>query len=89
MWIEKSDVMVGQDPAWYFPAREAGADTTAIVVHGQNGNRSNGMRFVGPAYTAGMSVLYILSVLHVLLEFPLNHRTFAGIGVELRALVKT
>ena len=38
-------------------------------------------------YTTGLSVLYVLSVLHVLLEFPLDHRTFAGIGTELRALV--
>lgn len=40
-------------------------------------------------YAIGLSVLYVLSVLHVLLEFPLNHQTFAGIGTELRrALVK-
>ncbi len=38
-------------------------------------------------YTTGLSVLYVLSVLHVLLEFPLDHQTFAGIGTELRALV--
>lgn len=38
-------------------------------------------------YAAGLSVLYALSVLHVLLEFPLDHQTFAGIGRELRALV--
>jgi hypothetical protein len=37
-------------------------------------------------YATGLSVLYVLSVLHVLLEFPLNHQTFAGIGTELRAL---
>ena len=40
-------------------------------------------------YTLGLSVLYVLSVLHVLLEFPLNHQTFAGIGSELRSLVRT
>jgi hypothetical protein len=40
-------------------------------------------------YTLGLSVLYVLSMLHVLLEFPLNHQTFAGIGTELRALVRT
>lgn len=40
-------------------------------------------------YTMGLSVLYVLSVLHVLLEFPLNHQTFAGIGSELRSLVRT
>jgi len=40
-------------------------------------------------YATGLSVLYTLSVLHVLLEFPLDHQTFAGIGTELRALVRT
>jgi hypothetical protein len=40
-------------------------------------------------YATGLSVLYVLSVLHVLLEFPLNHQTFAGIGTELRSLVRT
>ena len=38
-------------------------------------------------YSLGLSVLYVLSLLHVLLEFPLNHQTFVGIGSELRALV--
>ncbi len=37
-------------------------------------------------YATGFAVLYLLSVLHVLLEFPLDHRTFAGIAHELRAL---
>jgi hypothetical protein len=36
-------------------------------------------------YESGMSVLYFLSILHVMLEFPLNHLTFAGIGKELHA----
>jgi hypothetical protein len=30
----------------------------------------------------------MLSLLHVLLEFPLNHKTFAGIATELRGLVR-
>jgi hypothetical protein len=38
-------------------------------------------------YGMGLSVLYVLSLLHVLLEFPLNHQTFVGIGSELRAFV--
>ncbi|HEV3089313.1 MAG TPA: hypothetical protein VGX96_19060 [Candidatus Elarobacter sp.] len=38
------------------------------------------------SYTIGMIALYFLSVLHVMLEFPLNHQTFAGIGKELYAL---
>ncbi|HWS71786.1 MAG TPA: hypothetical protein VN605_06705 [Thermoanaerobaculia bacterium] len=36
-------------------------------------------------YALGIGVLYILSMLHVLLEFPLDHQTFAGIG---RALMR-
>ena len=32
--------------------------------------------------------LYFLSVLHVMLEFPLNHQTFGGIGKELHALTR-
>jgi len=31
-------------------------------------------------YAIGVGVLYLLSMLHVLLEFPLDHQTFAGIG---------
>ena len=37
-------------------------------------------------YDNGMAVLYFMSILHVMLEFPLNHRTFVGIGKELYAL---
>jgi hypothetical protein len=39
-------------------------------------------------YTIGLSLLYMLSLLHVLLEFPLNHKTFVGIAEELRGLVR-
>lgn len=39
-------------------------------------------------YNVGMMTLYFLSVLHVMLEFPLNHVTFAGIGKELHALTR-
>jgi hypothetical protein len=37
-------------------------------------------------YDAGMAVLYFMSILHVMLEFPLNHRTFTSIGKELYAM---
>lgn len=37
-------------------------------------------------YETGMTALYFLSILHVMLEFPLNYQTFAGIGRELYAL---
>ena len=36
-------------------------------------------------YTIGLRYLYAMSLLHVLLEFPLDHRTFIGIGQELKA----
>lgn len=36
-------------------------------------------------YAVGLYVLIALSLLHVVLEFPLNHRTFIGIGTELRS----
>jgi hypothetical protein len=39
------------------------------------------------SYELGMTVLYSLSILHVMLEFPLNHQTFAAIAKESRALV--
>jgi hypothetical protein len=38
------------------------------------------------SYAAGFVALYLLSVLHVMLEFPLNHQSFVGIGKELGAL---
>jgi hypothetical protein len=37
-------------------------------------------------YSTGLGVLFALSWLHVLLELPLDHRTFVGIGKELAAL---
>lgn len=37
-------------------------------------------------YDIGMIALYVLSILHVMLEFPLNHQTFASIGRELFAM---
>jgi hypothetical protein len=40
------------------------------------------------SYEIGMGALYFLSVLHVMLEFPLNHQTFAGIGRELGGLTR-
>jgi hypothetical protein len=37
-------------------------------------------------YQMGIMTLYFLSILHVMLEFPLNHHTFAAIGRELYSL---
>ncbi|HJZ79400.1 MAG TPA: hypothetical protein VKD91_03615 [Pyrinomonadaceae bacterium] len=39
-------------------------------------------------YDTGMAVLYFMSILHVMLEFPLNHRTFVSIGRELSAMAR-
>jgi len=39
-------------------------------------------------YAMGLSLLYMVSLLHVLLEFPLNHKTFVGIAGELRGLIR-
>lgn len=36
------------------------------------------------SYYAGLVALYFLSMLHVLLEFPLNYRSITGIGTEVR-----
>ena len=36
-------------------------------------------------YRLGFGILFILSMLHVFLEFPLNHQTFVEIGKTLRA----
>jgi len=38
-------------------------------------------------FVTGLSLLFFLSMLHVLLEFPLNWRSFMDIGSELRARV--
>lgn len=39
-------------------------------------------------YYIGLQVLYFLSLLHVVLEFPLDHRTFIGIGQEVKNLIR-
>lgn len=38
-------------------------------------------------YKTGLIALYFLSMLHVLLEFPLNYRSFIGIGEEVKGWV--
>ncbi|MDB5148696.1 MAG: hypothetical protein JWQ57_2716 [Mucilaginibacter sp.] len=35
-------------------------------------------------YRLGIKWLFILSLAHVILEFPLNHRSFIDIGKQLR-----
>ncbi|MGQ0827733.1 MAG: hypothetical protein ACT4ON_05000 [Bacteroidota bacterium] len=40
------------------------------------------------SYKVGFYALFLLSMLHVFFEFPLNHQTFIGIGKEIRSMVK-
>ena len=37
-------------------------------------------------FAIGMEYLYVISLLHVILEYPLNYRTFIGIGQEMTKL---
>jgi len=46
-----------------------------------------GMALYAINYQHGFAAFYVLSVLHVLLEFPLNHQTFVGIARALRPRV--
>lgn len=39
-------------------------------------------------YRVGVSALFTLSLIHVFLEFPLNHRTFAAIGSALAGVAR-
>jgi len=40
-------------------------------------------------YKVGFFALFLLSILHVFLEFPLNHQTFMGIGKEIGSVFRT
>lgn len=40
------------------------------------------------SYTIGFYALFLLSMLHVFFEFPLNHQTFIGIGKEIRQIAR-
>lgn len=40
------------------------------------------------SYKIGFYALFLLSMLHVFFEFPLNHQTFIGIGKELKSFSK-
>ncbi|MGB3946884.1 MAG: hypothetical protein WBM13_02760 [Bacteroidia bacterium] len=39
------------------------------------------------SYKVGFYALFLLSMLHVFFEFPLNHQTFIGIGKEARKII--
>jgi len=38
-------------------------------------------------YRLGIRWLFLLSLAHVILEFPLNHRSFLSIGKEMKKLL--
>lgn len=53
------DVTIAGMPAWYVPAAKPSTRTVAIFVHGQNGTRMDGLRFVEAAHQAGVAALVI------------------------------
>lgn len=74
-WFSKTSVI-----RWHEAARRrvvliAAVWVCALLLYARN-------------YETGMTVLYSLSILHVMLEFPLNHQTFAAITRETRAFMK-
>lgn len=60
--LEWTDVSVagpdGALPAWFFPA-EGDQTTMAVVVHGQNGSRLDGLRVVDTLHRLGMPALVV------------------------------
>lgn len=52
-------VVIGGNPAWFFASPTGDNSTVAIFVHGQNGTRLDGLRFVDVARRAGVASLVI------------------------------
>ena len=52
-------VVIGGNPAWFFASPTGDNSTLAIFVHGQNGTRLDGLRFVDVARRAGVASLVI------------------------------
>ncbi|GAA6525520.1 alpha/beta fold hydrolase [Intrasporangium sp. DVR] len=59
MGLTRQEVTIGQAPAWYFPNGTVAPQRMAVFVHGQNGNRENGLRFVDVAAALRLPVLDI------------------------------
>jgi hypothetical protein len=74
-WFSKTSIIRWHEVSRNRIAVIAAVWLASLVLYGYN-------------YDTGMAVLYFISVLHVMLEFPLNHRTFAGIGRELHVIAK-
>lgn len=53
------EVTISGMPAWYVPAPTPSTRTVAIFVHGSNGTRMDGLRFVEAAHRAGLAALVI------------------------------
>jgi pimeloyl-ACP methyl ester carboxylesterase len=52
-------VVIGGNPAWFFASPTGDNSTVAIFVHGQNGTRLDGLRFVDVARRSGVASLVI------------------------------
>jgi hypothetical protein len=68
-WFSKTSIIRWHDPAKRQAAWIAALWLVALALYFYD-------------YTIGMTFLYSLSILHVMLEFPLNHQTLAGIVTE-------
>lgn len=55
----KQDVMIGDFPAWYVPNGVTDPTQVAIYVHGRDGIRENGLRFVDAVRDLNLPVLVI------------------------------
>jgi hypothetical protein len=74
-WFSKTSIIKWHEVSRSRAALIAGGWLSAVAVYAYS-------------YDVGMIALYFLSVLHVMLEFPLNHQTFAGIAKEAYALAR-
>ncbi len=55
----KQDVTIGNFPAWYFPNGVTDPTEIAVYVHGRDGIRENGLRFVDAVRDLNLPVLVI------------------------------
>lgn len=73
-WFSKTSII-----KWHEAARKRSVAILALWL--------GSIALYASNYRIGMRYLYVMSLLHVVLEYPLNHRTFIGVGEELRKLV--
>lgn len=65
-WFSKTSII-----RWHEVSRTRGIAIAAAWIAG--------VALYFYSYRAGFAVFYVLSVVHVMLEFPLNHQTFVGL----------